>query len=189
MESVLIVSNASTTMGIISELLQSQAFSRIVTTTDGSEARRCLLDGAFDIIIIDTPLSNELGDAFALHAAESSSAGVILVVQREKLDDIAMQVEDDGVFVLPKPISPDFFFQAVKLLMASRARLAKLEAENRRLQQKLDESRLISRAKCLLIARLAFTEPQAHRHIEKIAMDSRQSRTEVAQDIIRRYGD
>ncbi|MDE6737237.1 MAG: response regulator, partial [Treponemataceae bacterium] len=104
MESVLIVSNASTTMGIISDLLQSQAFSRIVTTTDGSEARRYLLDGEFDIIIIDTPLSNELGDAFALHAAESSSAGVILVVQREKLDDISMQVENAGVFVLPKPI-------------------------------------------------------------------------------------
>lgn len=189
MDSVLIVSNANTTMGIISDMLQSQAFSRIVTTTDGSEARRYLLDGEFDLIIIDTPLSNEFGDEFALHAAESSASGVILVVQREKLDDISLQVENDGVFVVPKPISPDFFYQAVKLLLASKARLSKLEEENRKLQRKLEETRTVDRAKCLLIERLKMTEPQAHRHIEKIAMDNRQSRLEVAEDIIRRYGD
>lgn len=189
MDSVLIVSNANTTMGIISDLLQSQAFNRIVTTTDGSEARRYLLDGEYDLIIIDTPLSNEFGEEFAVHAADASSAGVILIVQRERLDDIALQVENDGVFVVPKPISPDFFYQAVKLLVASKVRLFKLEEENRKLQKKLDETRVVSRAKCLLVERLKMNEPQAHRHIEKIAMDNRQSRVEVAEDIIRRYAD
>ena len=181
MDSVLIVSNTSTTMGIISAMLQSQAFDRIVTTQDGSEARRYLLDSDFDLIIIDTPLLNELGDDFAVHAAESSNAGVILVVDVSKLEDIAMRTEDSGVFVLPKPLSPESFFQAGKLLMATKRRLAKLEEENRRLQRKLDETRTIGRAKCVLIERLKM--------IEKIAMDSRQSRVEVAEDILRQYGD
>ena len=189
MDSVLIVSNTNTTMGIISSMLQSQAFDRIVTTQDGSEARRYLLDGDFDLVIIDTPLLSELGDDFAVHAAETTNSGIILVVPVEKLEDIAMRTEDEGVFVLPKPLTPESFYQAAKLLMATKRRLAKLEEENRRLQRKLDETRTVDRAKCLLIERLKMTEPQAHRHIEKIAMDSRQSRMEVAEDIIRKYGE
>ncbi|MBQ7159948.1 MAG: ANTAR domain-containing protein [Treponema sp.] len=189
MESVLIVSNTNTTMGIISAMLQSQPFDRIVTSQDSSEARRYLLDGDFDLVIIDTPLVNELGDDFSVHAAETTSSGIILVVEVEKLEDIALRVEDSGVFVLPKPLSPESFYQAVKLLIASRNRLAKLEEENRRLQRKLEETRTVDRAKCVLIERLQMTEAQAHRHIEKIAMDSRQSRMEVAESILRRYSD
>ena len=56
MESILIVSNTSSTMEIISGLLVSQAFSRIVTARSGSEARRSLLENDFDLVIIDTPL-------------------------------------------------------------------------------------------------------------------------------------
>ena len=189
MDSVLIVSNAGSTMGIISAMLQAQAFSRIVTTQDGSEARRYLLDGDFDLIIIDTPLLNEFGDDFALHAAERTGAGVILLVELERLDDVSMRTEDSGVFAVPKPIAPDFFYQAVKLLLASRERLRDLEAENRRLQKKLDEARLVGRAKCLLVQHLHLSEQQAHRHIEKLSMDTRQSRMEVAESVVRRYGE
>ena len=189
MDSVLIVSNTNSTMGIISSMLQSQSFGRIVTSQDGTEARRYLLDGDFDLVIIDTPLLNELGDDFALQAAETTSSGIILVVAVEKLEDVALRVEDSGVFVLPKPLSPESFYQAVKLLIASRTRLAKLEAENRRLQNKLEETRTVDRAKCLLIEHLKMTESLAHRHIEKIAMDTRQSRMEVAERIIRRYAE
>lgn len=188
MDSVLIVSNTNTTMGIISAMLQSQAFSRIVTTQDGSEARRYLLDGEFDLVIIDTPLLNEFGDDVALHAAERTTSGIILVVEHERLEDIAPRVEDSGVFVLPKPIAPDFFYQAVKLLIASKLRIRQITDENRRLQEQLVETRIVARAKCLLIERLKLTEQQAHRHIEKLAMDTRRSRLEVAEGVVRRYG-
>ncbi len=187
MDSVLIVSNTNTTMGIISLMLQSQSFNRIVTTQDGSEARRYLLDGDFDLIIIDTPLKNEFGDEFALSVADHSGAGVVLVVDNHRLDDISMIVEGSGIFCVPKPISPDFFYQAVKFLMTAREKYLKLENENRKLQKKLDEEKSVSRAKCLLIEHLNMTEAQAHKHIEKQAMDQRLSRTEIADSIMRRY--
>ena len=47
--------------------------------------------------------------------------------------------------------------------------------------------RLIDRAKCVLIQYLTMTEPQAHRYIEKQAMDTRTTRREVAQQILRTY--
>ena len=56
MDSVLIVSNTNTTLGIISDMLNSQSFSRIVTVQNCAEARRDLIADSFDLIIVDTPL-------------------------------------------------------------------------------------------------------------------------------------
>lgn len=187
MDSVLIASNTNETIGMLSSLLTSQSFSRMVTASASGEARRCLLDCAFDLIIIDTPLSDELGNDFALHCSESTDAGIILIVKEDALYNLGSDLEDAGVFVLPKPISPDFFYQATKLLTASRRRLKKLESENLKLQQKIQEIRLVDRAKCALIQYLNMTEQQAHRHIEKQAMDLRQSRVIVSENILKMY--
>ena len=62
-----------------------------------------------------------------------------------------------------------------------------LQRENVKLQQKIEEIRLVDRAKCCLIQYLNMTEAQAHRHIEKQAMDTRRTRREVAEGILQTY--
>ena len=52
---------------------------------------------------------------------------------------------------------------------------------------RIEEIRTISRAKTVLMKYLKFTEPQAHRYIEKQAMNNRQTRREVAEHIIQQY--
>ena len=47
--------------------------------------------------------------------------------------------------------------------------------------------RLVDRAKCTLVQYLGFTEAQAHRYLEKQAMDMRMTRREVAEEILRTY--
>jgi response regulator NasT len=185
--SVLIVSNTNTTLEALSDLLKAEPLARIVATQNGNEARRALLDGEFDLIIIDTPLPDEYGDGFALQAADSIDAGIILITKSEKLDDLNDIMEDSGVFVIPKPVSPDFFYRAVKLLLTSRKRIRKLQSENKILQDKLQEIRVIDRAKCILIQYLNMTETQAHRYIEKQAMDLRQSKLVTSENILKTY--
>ena len=48
----------------------------------------------------------------------------------------------------------------------------------------LEKLRLVDRAKCYLIEKKGMTETEAHRLIEKGAMDTRRSRGEVAQEIL-----
>ncbi len=55
---------------------------------------------------------------------------------------------------------------------------------NRRLQDKLEELRLVDRAKCILIALEGMSEEEAHKYIEKNAMDMRMSKKQIAQKII-----
>ena len=55
------------------------------------------------------------------------------------------------------------------------------------MQEKLAQVRLVSRAKCYLIELGRMTEAEAHRYIEKKAMDTRRDRAEVAQEILDSY--
>ncbi|OJF77498.1 MAG: response regulator receiver protein [Treponema sp. CETP13] len=187
MTSVLLVSNTNTTLQLLSSFMTEQSISRLVTSTDGASARREILDTDFDLIIIDSPLKDELGVNFALDAADKTTSGIIYVTKYENLYDANEELEDGGVFVLPKPISPELFYQAIRLLTASRRRVLKLEEENNKLQNKIEEIKLVNRAKCVLIQYLSMSEDQAHRHIEKQAMDLRVSRKKVAERILIRY--
>ncbi len=187
MENVLIVSSGEKGKDSLSELFRPYALSRITVLSGGGEVRRALLESEFDLIVINAPLSDEFGDELAEMCAQDTMSGVILIVRAEMCDEVAQKVEDAGVFVFPKPISRQFFYQTLKLVEAAHRRLLSLRDENTRLQRKIEENRLIDRAKCTLIQYLSMTEAQAHRYIEKQAMDMRIKRAEVAQAILNAY--
>lgn len=187
MDSILLASNTSTTLSMLSSLFQFQQFEKVCTAASGSECRRMLLENDFDLLIIDSPLPDEFGTDLALHAADNSDTGIILLCPSEKFYDVCPQVEDAGVFTISKPAGPDFLYQSVRLLTAARKRVMNLQHENVKLQNKIEEMRLVDRAKCILIQYLNMTEKQAHKYIEKQAMDFRQSRSTIAKKILQTY--
>ena len=79
MESVLIVSAGDKARQVLLELARLSGLCSSASVTSCSDARRLLLESGFDLIIINTPLPDEFGHDFAVMAAESSGAGVILV--------------------------------------------------------------------------------------------------------------
>ncbi len=187
MDSVLVVSSTDKGKDFLSELLSTHDFSEITTINSGGGARRLLNQKDFELVIINAPLCDESGEELSLMATDISMAGVILIVKSEIADDVSAKVENYGVFVLPKPLSRSMFFQALKLMAAARRRLLLLQQENVQLQKKIEDIRLVDRAKCVLIQHLNLTEPQAHRYIEKQAMDRRISKREVAEGILNTY--
>ena len=80
-----------------------------------------------------------------------------------------------------------FVLPLAALLNASRKRVQFLENENQKLQKKIEEIRLVDRAKLILIQVLKMTESQAQRYIEKQSMDLRQTRVVTAENILRTY--
>ena len=135
-----------------------------------------LVDGLFDLVLVNTPLPDEFGHDMAQQAANDTLSGVILLAKAEISDSVAEKVEDDGVFVVPKPLSRVLFMQAL--------RLTGLQSENRRLQKRIEDIRQVDRAKCLLIECCGMTEPEAHSYIEQQAMNQRRSKRDIAEDII-----
>ena len=183
---VLVADSGDKIYDYISQSLPRGDYDPILRARDAGEARRTLLSTPVDIVIINTPLKDDFGTELALDLADGS-AGVLLLVKNELYDQICYKVEDSGVLTLGKPTSRQGFYSAVKLLTAMTARLSKLEKANHTLQEKMADIRVVNRAKWLLIEHHHMKEQDAHYFIEKQAMDTRLSRREVAENIIRSY--
>ena len=77
--------------------------------------------------------------------------------------------------------------QALPQLLAACTRLRETRGEAEALRGKLDEARLISRAKLLLISRFKMSEDEAHRFLERSAMDNCTKLRNAAESVIRTY--
>ncbi len=183
----LLVGSSEKSRALLQSLLATTEYSQCVSASSGAEARRMLASGDFSLVIINTPLSDEPGMELAVETAQSSLAGVILLVRAELAETIAERVETSGVMVVGKPVARPLFDQALRLSMTARNRMLFLQNQNEKLQKKIEEMRMVDRAKCALIQYLRMTEQQAHRHIEKQAMDTRQTKMQVAKDIVNTY--
>ena len=62
-----------------------------------------------------------------------------------------------------------------------------MEERQASVEEKIEEIRLVNKAKWQLIECLRMTEAEAHRYIEKQAMDQRVSKREIAESIIETY--
>ena len=60
---------------------------------------------------------------------------------------------------------------ALSWLVSARERLRKFEKKTLSIEEKMAEIRIVNKAKWILISELKMDEPNAHRYIEKQAMD------------------
>ncbi len=171
---------------MLSEWISAMGFKPVVAS-DGGAARRMLTETVFDVVIVHCPLSDEFGNQLASQIAQGSPTGVIVIVKADMAERVSTQLENYGVCVLPSNLNRQILFQAVKMANAASVRLGELYREKDNLQKKVEEIRLVSRAKGLLMEYEGYTEPDAHRHIEKCAMDQRKTRLEIARAILDQY--
>ena len=76
---------------------------------------------------------------------------------------------------------------ALGWMASARERLRKTEKKTLSIEEKMEEIRIVNRAKWLLIRELKMDEPEAHRYIEKQAMDQCVTRKAVAEELIKKY--
>ena len=185
-ERILLAGGSEKGRALLQSLMPPGAFGQARTALGGAETRRAIAEGEWDVVVLNAPLGDESGMELAVELAHQTSSAVLMLVRAEAAEAVAARLRDDGVLVIPKPVMKPLFDQALGFAMAMRGRLKTLGAEQARLEKQLHELRVISRAKCLLIERQGLTEDQAHRYLEKLAMDTRQTRMAVAQEVLRK---
>ena len=185
--SVLIVTASDSFTEKIMPLLPVTDYWPVTTAHSNSEARRRIVETAFDIVLINAPLPDDFGMRLAIDICTGSGAGVLLLVRNDQFDDIYARVVSYGVLTLSKPTGMQMVAQNLRILCATRERMRRMEEKQTAVEEKIDEIRLVNRAKWLLIECLGMTEPEAHRYIENQSMDRRVSKREVAQAVIKTY--
>lgn len=185
--SVLVVSAAESFNSSLPSMLPENAFEPVTLETSLSAAKRSFSNRSYDFVIVNSPLPDGNGAKLAVDISASSQAVVLLLVRSEYSDAAFFELGEHGVFVLPKPTSKVTFQMALGWLASARERLRRAEKKTLSFEEKMEEIRLVNRAKWLLISEEHMQEPEAHRSIEKQAMDRCVTRREIASEIIKEY--
>ncbi len=180
--SVMIVSRKCKMLDFIKSTMPSEKFSPVYTVASAAEARRTVLAVHIDIVIIYTPLTDEFGTKLARDL--SRECAVAIIVRSELTEKTAYNLEPYGVVTLPSTLYKTVFYQTLTLLASSVTKMKMLRDDSENLKAKLREIKTVSKAKLLLVSEKGFTEEEAHRYIEKMAMDTSRKKIEVARSII-----
>ena len=185
--SVLVVSAAEKLNIALLDLLPGSHYQPISIVSSVSSAKRALIERSFDFVIINSPLPDDPGTRFAIDTVSSRGSVVLLLVRAEIHDEIREKVTEHGVFTLAKPLSRPLLSAALDWMSSTRERLRKQEKKTLSVEEKMEEIRVVNRAKWILISELKMDEPHAHRYIERQAMDRCITKKEVAEEIIKIY--
>ncbi|MBQ1546113.1 MAG: ANTAR domain-containing protein [Clostridia bacterium] len=183
--SVMIVSKREKMVDFIKSAMPPERFAPVYTVSSAASARRTILGKAVDIVVIDTPLSDEFGTRLAADVSRECAAAII--VKPELVERTAYKLEPFGVVTLPGTLYKSVLYQTLMLLSSSVTKVTRLRESTESLNLKLREIKKVTKAKAFLISEKGMTEEQAHRYIEKTAMDRAVKKSEIADEIIREF--
>lgn len=183
----LVVSSSEKFDSIMKPLLLQNHCSPVTFVTSVASAKRAVLENAYDFIIVNSPLPDEFGTKFVIDSSANEKVICLFIVKNELHEEIHAKVLRHGVFTLSKPTSPSVLSQSLKWMAVTRERMRAPEKKMLTIEEKMEEIRIVNRAKWLLIDNLKMSEPDAHRYIEKQAMDRCVTKREVAKDILKTY--
>ena len=185
--SVLIISSTDYFKNTITAMLSPAAYSPICTAKSISAAKRETARRRFDFIIINSPLPDETGVQFACEISEKSASAILLFAKSEVFSACYEKLTPFGVFTIHKSSSGEMVMMAFLWLAAARERLRRSEIKTVSIEKRMQEIRILNRAKWMLIEKENMSEAEAHRHIEKQAMDRCLPKADVANEIIDKY--
>ena len=162
LHTVLVVTKDNKISSQVSAMLVAPLFDTQIVS-DFNEARRICSERNFNIILVD--FADGEGTDFAIDISDSKST-TLLLTPTQFFEQISYKVEGYGILTITSPFDQFYFYNMIKVAIAVQ----------------------YNRAKMLLMQNLNMTEADAHRYIEKEAMDRCIKKTAVAEQVISTYG-
>ena len=100
MARAMIVSAGASSNEYLSARLTELGYVRPVIVPSGTEARRRMLEGGFELVIVNAPLPDEFGHELCAAAADQTDAGVILLAKAAAIDQLMPRMNQEGVLVV-----------------------------------------------------------------------------------------
>ena len=181
---LLFVQDAAAEPAALGAFAAEQPALALVTADGLDEAERKLaqLDPALVVWQCDAPGLPALRQCVRL--AESSEAVFLLLVRPGTYEAVWQFVQAAGICVMSWPAPQEVFRQTLRNLLLLKKSLRAMQEKTDQLQSQLQDMKRIQKAKSLLMNQLGMSEADAHRWIEKAAMDRCVKKRQVAEEII-----
>ncbi|MDE5583769.1 MAG: ANTAR domain-containing protein [Ruminococcus sp.] len=185
MENVLIISSNKSAEDVLSDFMRETFHCNIRTAETAVQARNIFdSDVPCDLAVIYAPLSDSSGKDLAEYIVENTTANCIMIAKAENAEKIRDRAERLGIIIIGRPFNKSVLYQIAKTVDIAMRRTWKLYSETVRLERKIDEIRIIDKAKFMLMQYRNMTEEEAHAYIEQYAMNHRQRKVISASEII-----
>lgn len=148
------------------------------------EAKKNLCDISFSLVVIESPLCDGSARELAVQASLCSSTDVVLLASPVQVEHLSQSLGKYGIYTVSKNTGAEGIWFLLNLLRTARGRLTVLENKNSKLMKRLSDERILTKAKCILARNQGLSEEEAHRLIEKKAMDERISLLDAARYFI-----
>lgn len=181
----LVVTSSDKAFTVVVQTLRLCGEYSVARAKDVLSARPLIGRRGFSVAVVCADSRDAVWRELARALAENGSGTVYLPCAGT--EDASAALCDVGVQLLTRPLTRGALYNALRTASGISARFASLVAENASLRDKFAAQKTISRAKCMLIQQ-GMSEQDAHKELEKRAMESRRTLLDVASDITEKGG-
>ncbi len=183
MKTALVVDDEPLIRRQVSKVLADYGFDDIYEAENGSQAVALAATHRPLLTVMDVSMPVMDGVAAADKMNRDPSGAIVLLTGTIDSDTVG-KAQDAGVHqYLMKPFKEEQLKISVDLAIHQFIELSNLRDEVSALKETLETRKLVDRAKGVLMNQ-GMKEPEAHRKIQKLAMDKRKSLREVAEAIL-----
>ena len=168
----------------IKQVLAGSGFTVTGICSSGNEAIRKVRALKPLLLLANYELPDTTGFEVAKIIAGNNLCSVVLLTDDNQKGYVESRTRELDIVCLNRPVSRALLLNTVELLIKSRIRIQKLEAELHEMRINLDTRRLIDKAKGLLMDKSGLSEQEAYRKIQKQSMDTGVPMKEVAKIIV-----
>lgn len=168
----------------LAEMLVEEGYDVVGQAGDGQRAIELATELRPDLVILDVKMPVLDGIAAAEAIAGQRIAPVVMLTAFSQRELVERAREAGAMSYLVKPFSQTDLMPAIEMAVARFAELTALEREVTDLGERLETRKVVDRAKGILQEKLALSEPEAFRWLQKTAMDLRMSMREVAEGVV-----
>jgi response regulator NasT len=173
----------------LKEMLEEEGYSVVAEAGDGETAVSLADEHRPDLVILDIKMP-VLDGISAAERIVSGRMAPVLVLTAFSQRELVERARDAGAMAyLVKPFTRADLVPAIELAVSRHEEMSALEREVASLGDRLETRKLVERAKGVLQSRLGLTEPQAFRFIQKASMDRRLTMKELAESVIKEFGE
>ena len=168
----------------LAEMLAEEGYEVVGQAADGAQAVALAETERPDVVVMDVKMPRLDGISAAEQIAERRIAPVVMLTAFSQRELIERARDAGAMAYVVKPFGKQDLVPAIEMAVSRFAELQMLESEVADLTERLETRKAVERAKSVLQAQLALSEPDAFRWIQRTAMDLRLSMRQVAEGVI-----
>lgn len=173
----------------LSQMLEEMDFLVVGQAADGFDAIELCRCHRPDVVLMDIkmPVFDGMTASETIIAEDLCGCVVLLTAFRDReLIDRAGRIGVTGYLV--KPVEERLLLPTLEVAMAQAARLREARREAGEMKRRMEEQKVIDRAKALLAQKEGILEGEAYRRLQKLSMEKRCSLASICQAVVTQQG-